>query len=624
MFFYKKIKYFLKTSQAGSGVLILGILGYLSFFSTLASAQPRFQIWCSDSLVLSAMARQLPPLPARCVHVDSCTVFLQPYLQSLQQKGYLAASIDSLVQRDTTQITAYLHLGKSYQWLYLSTDSLPSDWRKKLQIKTTRSPIRPNTPINITQLIALQERVLRYAENNGYPFAATSLKNLYIDSLGQAQAYLAVDKNRFIRLENIEIEGNAVSKQYLSRYLGIQIGQPYRENVVRNSSQKLMEVPFLQPLSSPTVSFIDNTATISLHVKRKKASQFNLLLGVLPQTTTGGGQRYQITGEGLLHLQNVLGKGELLHTEFKSYPKSVLTFKTEVAYPYLPIVPIGLAAKFSLYARDTTYRDVIPALEIQYVWEGNNYIKMFWELQSSSLITLDTIQLKNTHRLPSITDIRRSFYGITYNREHLDYRVCPRRGWSFYLSGAIGKREVLANRAILALGERIGTDFQQQYDSLNRTTLQWKAEYIVSRFWKIGAYSALKTSIQGAYLSNQKAKLNELYRLGGNKLLRGFDEESIFAAWYNVLTLEYRYFLGQHSYLMVFTDLAHLQNPLIALAEDGNSTAKTNDFPYGFGTGITFETKAGLFAISYALGAEQGNRLNFRNGKIHLGYMSYF
>jgi hypothetical protein len=40
--------------------------------------------------------------------------------------------------------------------------------------------------------------------------------------------------------------------------------------------------------------------------------------------------------------------------------------------------------------------------------------------------------------------------------------------------------------------------------------------------------------------------------------------------------------------------------------------------------GMTFETRAGLFNLSYALGGRQQQGFQFRSSKVHFGYLSYF
>jgi len=44
----------------------------------------------------------------------------------------------------------------------------------------------------------------------------------------------------------------------------------------------------------------------------------------------------------------------------------------------------------------------------------------------------------------------------------------------------------------------------------------------------------------------------------------------------------------------------------------------------GVGLGIAFETKAGIFNMSYAVGKRDDSNFNLRQAKIHLGYVNFF
>ena len=48
------------------------------------------------------------------------------------------------------------------------------------------------------------------------------------------------------------------------------------------------------------------------------------------------------------------------------------------------------------------------------------------------------------------------------------------------------------------------------------------------------------------------------------------------------------------------------------------------DNPFSGGIGINFETKPGIFSISYALGAQENNPILFKTAKIHFGFVNYF
>jgi hemolysin activation/secretion protein len=156
------------------------------------------------------------------------------------------------------------------------------------------------------------------------------------------------------------------------------------------------------------------------------------------------------------------------------------------------------------------------------------------------------------------------------------------------------------------------------YNGLKLNSAQYNAELEAEVFVPIKNRSALKLGSRSAYLQNDNMFQNELYRIGGLKTLRGFDEESIYASSYSIFTLEYRYLLEENSYLYVFGDGAYYENQSVSYTGDRYDT------PYGFGAGISFETKAGIFSINYALGKQFTNPINLKAGKVNFGIVNYF
>jgi outer membrane translocation and assembly module TamA len=105
-----------------------------------------------------------------------------------------------------------------------------------------------------------------------------------------------------------------------------------------------------------------------------------------------------------------------------------------------------------------------------------------------------------------------------------------------------------------------------------------------------------------------------MFPIGGYRLLRGFDEESIFTNGYAVSTLEYRYLLGKNSYFAAFTDFGY---------SDNNITKISNNY-VGGGLGFSVETRQGILNISFAAGKRNDLPFNLRQSKIHLGFVSLF
>ena len=127
----------------------------------------------------------------------------------------------------------------------------------------------------------------------------------------------------------------------------------------------------------------------------------------------------------------------------------------------------------------------------------------------------------------------------------------------------------------------------------------------------------LLTIIQAASVfGNSTVYKNELLRIGGLKTIRGFDEESIFTSAYVIPTLEYRYLFAQNSHLLLFAEGAWYEN--------NSNHQYVSDTPVSLGAGITFDTKAGILSMYYALGNQFNNGFDARNGKIHFGLTALF
>ena len=115
---------------------------------------------------------------------------------------------------------------------------------------------------------------------------------------------------------------------------------------------------------------------------------------------------------------------------------------------------------------------------------------------------------------------------------------------------------------------------------------------------------------------NEQLFANELYRMGGIKSMRGVDEASIYCSSFAIGTAELRFILDENSNAFVFVDQGWW--------EDRSQEALVTDAPLGFGVGTSFETKAGIFGLTYALGRQFDRPVDLRESKVHFGFTSLF
>lgn len=525
---------------------------------------------------------------------------LNSFLLSLYEQGFLAASIDSL-KKDSLNLIAYLQPGDHYEWAEIRKGNVEEALLSEIGFS---EKLFKNKPINANETRLLLEKILVYCENHGYPFCSVSLDSLLI-APPKISASLHLTKNKLYLVDSIIVSGTAkISDNYLHNYIYIKPKDLYNEQLVKKVTSRIKELPFLAEKRPPRVVFTENQSKLFLYMDNKKASAVNGVLGILPEGYQSN--KTQLTGDARLRLINSLGKGEMLDINWRKMQTSTNDLKVLFNYPFLFDTPFGAEVNFKLYKRDTTFIDVNQTYGIQYILIGGNYFKAFAGNQRSDLIS--TKGYENIAVLPNFADISVTSYGIGFKLEKLDYRLNPRKGISADITGSAGNKQIKKN-------PRINPSV---YDSLKLKSVQYKAIFDFDAYLPLLKRSTFNVGLQGGYLLNNTLFQNELFRIGGFHTLRGFDEESMNASLYSILTLEYRYLLEQNSYFHIFFDGAYYENQSIYFKGD------RYDAPFGFGSGISFETKAGIFSLSYALGRQFNNPVLIKTGKVHFGFVNYF
>lgn len=549
---------------------------------------------------------------------DSAAVvsLLRGVTGSFHKQAYLESSFDFISKKDSILILKF-HLGNRYEWAQLRNGNVSEAFLAQVGY---REKLFENKAFIYSEIVDIEEKLLSYAEDNGYPFAQVWLDSLMIQN-SQISAALMMKTGAIFKFDTINTEGSVkISSTYLQNYLELKKGAFFSRSKILQISRRLADLPFLSERKNPTITFKENnTATINLFLENKKASRWDFLVGVQPNTTTNGSQKFTITFNGNADFQNLLGLGERIFANFENLRPQSPRLNLKVTYPYILNFPFGFDGSFDLYKRDSVYIETHLNLGAQYMLGGNDYLKLFWNNYKSNNLIINALQITQTKQLPATLDISTNTFGLELFKQKLDYRFNPRRGWSLILRGSAGVRQVRKNSDILNLKDSSDStfNFSKLYDTLSLKNFQYTISSQSAYYVPFLKRGVLKIGIQGGFIfTTSPISQNEQYRIGGNRILRGFNEESIFASRYAVGTLEYRFLLGRNSYLYAFGDVGYV--------EDVTRTTRRYDTPIGFGAGITFETKVGLFGFTLAAGREQGNPIDFRNTKTHFGYVSLF
>lgn len=544
----------------------------------------------------------------------SCSQYIFQLPQLLQKKGFVTASVDS-VQMDTASANVLIFLGKQYRWAKLDISAVPQEL---LNSAGYRDKNFKQQPLDFAAVQQLQQRLLDKLENAGYPFA-----NIYLDSFDLQQegvsAILKMDKGPLYRVDSIRVYGDVrINNRFLQRYLEISDGSIYQKQKLLSISSKLLQLPYLTEEQKWNMSFLGTGSIVNLYLKEKKSSQINGLIGFLPATDQQGRNKLLVTGDFNLNLRNGFGLGEALSVVFQQL--QIQSPRLQIGYqqPFLFGSPFGVDFSFDGFKKDTSFLNINLQLGVQYSFGGNKSGKIFYQQFISNLLDVDTNAIRNNKRLPDQIDQTTSNIGIEYEWFNTDYRFNPRKGIDMRLTGSAGIRRIRQNNSISNIKDlsNPGFSFQSLYDSLGTKAYTFRFRGNVAKYFKTGKQTTFKTALNVGLVQSPRIFRNELYQIGGFRLLRGFDEESIFASAYAVVTAEYRILIGLNSYLYAFTDGAWSQNH--------SQYAHTTNTYFGTGLGLAFETKAGIFNIAFAAGKRNDLSFNLRQSKIHFGYVNFF
>lgn len=545
----------------------------------------------------------------------SAEIYINKLPEMLLNRGFPTASVDSVFY-DSTGAKVKLYIGEKYQWAQISTDSIEpyilenTGWNEKLF---------ENKNIDFSRLRLQQQKIIEFYENSGYPFAAVSLKNIEIKDQ-KITAELRVTKGPLYHIDSIRVYGKVKIKNlFLQHYLGIYNGSVYNNQKLQQINKLLRDLPFLQEQQGWDVSMLGTGATLNLYLEPKRSSQINVLIGFVPANTITG--KAQITADVHLDLKNALGNGESILLNWQQLQPQSPQLNLGYTTPYIFNSNFGINFSFSLRKRDSSYLQLNGIFGLQYLISSNKTFKMFYENESDFLLSaaVDTNQIIYSKHLPSNIDVSSGNVGIGYHFVNTNYRFNPRKGNELDITATAGIKKTSKNNDIVNLKDPLNPnfDFNSLYDSIKLKTYRFKIVANGAHYFPLGKMSTLKTAANIGLLESPQNFQNELFRIGGYKILRGFDEESIYANQYAAFTAEYRYLLGTNSYFFGFSDIAFTKTKF-------NTTQYSNSFISG-GIGLEFETKFGLLNLSYALGKRNDVNFDIRNSsKIHFGYINYF
>jgi len=530
---------------------------------------------------------------ADSLHIDA---LINARLFQLYQEGFLTASFHKNAENDYQVVDFYS--GEVYRTASISKGNMPDDLLSKSDF---RQESFQNKPFSHERIVKIIQASLDFAENHGYPFASIKLDSIVINGT-DISARLNYQSGLPVVFDSLSVVGSGrVKSKYLMAFLGIYKGKPYEEALVKAIPKKLGLLPYLRSVAAPEVSISNGKCTISLFLEDIKVNGIDAIIGLLPNEQANS--KTLITGQVDLDLQNLFGSGKQILFQWQRFNVESQMLKAGYMHPNLFRTPINFRMMLDLFKQDTTFLNRSFDFELSLLSRKSSFVGFQTKFYNSSLISMAGLDTPET--LMQNADNKVTTYGLRYRVTRFDDVIFPTSGWGGEAFFSVGQKKIVQNPALS----------DEFYLDLTLNSIQYTAEGHLEKYWKLYKTLILKSRVAVGYIDAGQLFDSDKYRLGGLSSIRGFAERSIFVTGFGILNLETRAMLGKESYIMAFFDQALI---------DDSTVGNGNEYLFGTGAGISFNTDAGTFNFVFGMGKSDIQPFGFNYSKIHFGYISRF
>ena len=419
---------------------------------------------------------------------------------------------------------------------------------------------------------------------------------------GAVAVSVRVDEGAPAEVAGVELVGaRRPSRAFASRVAAVGPGASLADLDLGRVRAALDATRLYDEVGEPVVARTDDgRVVVQVPVREAPPGSFDAVLGVL---TPADGRDLEVVGNGRVNLRNPFGGGRALDVELERNPGLASSFLLAARDPFVLGTPIAVGLRFEGESRGTP----APFTRQRYAAEVGYALAPGLSLVAG--LTAEAVR-------PGVAaggvvgggaggaegaapPVRRSdalYVGAGVVLDRLDAPRNPRRGLALRLYAEGGRpRSTSPDPTVL-----LETGPRRRLDAAVRGYLP--------TFRRQAAVLGLDARVvQGG--TADALDEGDLFRVGGARTLRGYDEEAFRGRAVGRLLAEYRLLFDADSYGLAFVDLGYVDRPAL-----GATPPETRVLP-GYGLGVRVRTGLGLASLSYALNPD----LPLGRGKVHVG-----
>lgn len=429
---------------------------------------------------------------------------------------------------------------------------------------------------------------LQRFHNQGFPFASVQLDTLFDQN--PVDILALVWPGPLIENGDVVVHGDSAIRPGLVRN-GLQFrpGLPFSLRHFSRIPLRSSRLSFAEEIKTPDLEWFGNRAMVHVYLKKRRNNGLSGLIGLQPRENGPG---IFLTGNVETSLFNLFGRGADLVFRWNRFAPSAQTAFLQVTAPYLTTGGLGLEASLDFIRQDTA---LLRRKAIFQVLATRS--DLFQWFAGFSFLGSEGTLIRASEGIRSVS-VQGLQAGIRYDPDPGYQLVFRRRRMRFLTQGSV---------KTLTDGEK------RQVSQLECQT---------SGQWPVLAAGRGRFSLQvlwnGGWLVSDVVTAADQYRFGGNRDVRGFNENQFFAARYAHVGLQPQFLLDRQLVGGVFGEFM-VYNPF-RTGIQGKLWHKT----LAFGICMEAELGSALLQLAMANGFELGKPVDLQTSKIHFGYVGRF
>lgn len=496
-------------------------------------------------------------------------------LVSLKKTGNLKAKVKSFVKIDTFSYEVEIINNQKIKYVEI---------RNKSDLSVTVNNLldlykSENGLIKFEKIDLFAREINERLSRDGFPFAKVTFTNYDLVKPSILSSNLNIDYGEKRYLDRVIVKGyKNFPGNFTKNIFKFKKNTPLDVDKALLQSKYIDKTKFARNFRDPEVLFTKDSTSLYIYLEKIRRNSFDGFLSFDSDENSG---KINIQGYTKITLNNTFNAGETINLDYQAQKNQDRSLNSNIIIPYFMGSPLNLEYTLNLIQKDTTFNSNENMIEFDMNLEKIKVGLGFQNTKSNS----DSLTVNVKKYKSNLFNVF-SEYLILDEEDGLMQEL-----FKFSIRIGKGRKNQLGNKTDL---------------------IKYKIE--LSKKFNFSPKLKLNSMILKEEINSKNMVNNELLRFGGEKSIRGFDENSIFTNNYIMLKTSLNYYLSNTIYIYTIFDIAKYNNNILNIEKD----------IYSGGFGFSTFTENGIISVNYSKGNNWGNSFNLKNAKINISFMSFF